>query len=620
MKHSVSHVALTLIFCAGLARSAPMSYRSTAFTSTRTCTPDVMRESARLGYNDICFHTEHGDQLGDLQKVRSALVQGDMLTLADSLRFTISVWVHEFIDPDPSWGDYTVDNDVLWEGIRQRYDNYMTTVFPEVNYWVLTTSECDYDPWRIPELYGKLVTTLNDKCIEHGDTLILRDFGHSPSYTHSWPNLLAVLPSSVIVQTKCVVDDWHMRGLDHPLIGTNTGHREFVEFDVAGEYFRRNSVANCFTGILEHQLSRSLEKGVTGISVRTDRYGRTAFNHPNIVNFWYLGMRASGEVDNQDDAWQKYAIENFGAAAAPAMIAALRPTGQVMAEALCIGSTSFGNTRRTTPADNLAELEDVPSNYILNWKYDIGYNPDTPLKAEYDSILAGADTILNLETTAWATQAASCASSLATLETAQHDLSHECYELFHWLLEENAFHLNAMEEEQLAWLKTKRYFATPDTDEREEWKRQVLVHLSHLEGLLTQTDATIDVTWQGRQHRYTRGSYMDIQWFVDSMSAWLEMDPGQTPTAARQVENARAPRMTVETVGGQIRLTRITPDMRVSSIRIVGLNGAQIGTFASHGNDLSWQPSSASHQLSRGTYVAAVSAREFSMQMPFLVR
>ncbi len=122
-----------------------------------------------------------------------------------------------------------------------------------------------------------------------------------------------------------------------------------MEFDIAGEYFRQSHVANCFTNVLEGQLRYAKEKGGNGISVRCNRYDHDIWGEAQEANLWFLGLRASGRISGEDEAWRTYARETFGEKAAAAMERALRPTGKAIAEALCIDAETFGDGRSKIP-------------------------------------------------------------------------------------------------------------------------------------------------------------------------------------------------------------------------------------------------------------------------------
>ena len=47
---------------------------------------------------------------------------------------------------------------------------------------------------------------------------------------------LTRIPPDVIVMSKCVPQDWHLRGVDSPFIGRSGKRDQFIEFDIAGGY------------------------------------------------------------------------------------------------------------------------------------------------------------------------------------------------------------------------------------------------------------------------------------------------------------------------------------------------------------------------------------------------
>lgn len=511
-----------------------MGYRSVAFVTYHTCKAPMIETAARLGFNDVCFHTEHGDQAEDIRKVHEHLAASGLLELIEGKGMTISLWVHEFMDIPEAWGEPAVDNETLWQKLDARYDHYLEELFPEVDYLVLTTSETQRSP-RGADLYHKLLQFLAEKCNRHDKKLVVRNFGHSPGNVRSWPEKLAGVPPGVTVQTKCVPQDWNMRSIHHPLIGRQGAHREFVEFDVGGEYFRRDKLANCFSGILADRMNHAFEKGVEGISVRVERHGPHCFGHPNEVNLWLLGLRSSGRVTDEDAVWRRYAAETFGEQAAPAMTRALRPTGQVNAEAFSVGRETFGNCRGSRPTG--WRPKGKPFQNLLfwpwsPWRYAVLTDPDSPLKQEYLNSLRGEPSAIEREQKGYAFQRESAKQSLRELTSVKDRLDPSAYKLCHWLLEENLFHLSLMEEAQLAWLKAKRIEHIEDradyqfARERDRLREEIRGHLENLKDMQPRMGERMQVTWQGYERRFRRGSYFDLDWFLEEFPAWVDKQVG----------------------------------------------------------------------------------------------
>jgi hypothetical protein len=166
-----------------------------------------------------------------------------------------------------------------------------------------------------------------------------------------------------------VPQDWNIRGVDASEIGDVGGRPQIEEFDVCGEYFLRDYVANCMPALLKRQFDHGVRHNISGICVRVDRDDNTVLNEPNEVNLWTLGMLAAGATDNVDDIWNAWAGNRFGAAAAPGVIRALKPSGDVVAELLSLGPFSFGDTRRFPPLGDEDIFGQLHQNYWWNSAY-----------------------------------------------------------------------------------------------------------------------------------------------------------------------------------------------------------------------------------------------------------
>lgn len=501
-----------------LAQDAPaendaMAYRSMSFHRGASGAEEwMLREGARYGFNDICIQTERAPQTQLIIDARKDLEERGLLDVIDELGFTISLWVHEFNDPGEDWGalegQEALANEKLWQALHERYAYYLDELFPEVDYLVLTTGETDVSP-RPEEVKRKVIEVINEECRKRGKRLIVRTFGHSPGVLR-WPEKdLPGIPEDVIIQHKVVPQDWNMRGLPHPLIGTSEPRDEFVEFDTGGEYFRKNLLVYCMTDSWSKRFDHLDEHGVDGISVRVDRRGRHAFNHPNVINLIYMGTRASGQGGEQE-AWRVFIEKHFKPELVEELKAILYPTGEVVAEALSLGHSTFGHGRADTISTWRADENSAINPLFWNWtpvRYEVVGDPETPLLREYKQVLAGADEIIEREKAAYARQLASAQESLSRLQKIQDELDPNAYELLNWLLEENLLHLKTMEEAQLAWLYARRAMRTEDAEAKAEFQSEMETHIENMLALQPEDPERFEVTWQDRHFKAIRGAW-----------------------------------------------------------------------------------------------------------------
>ncbi len=501
---------------------------------------ELIRLGRRLGFNDLTFQTE-GGTLPRLRELRERADRLGYFRLARELGYTITVWVHEFNELDPSWGEPAPGNARFWRGIEARYDFVLGTLLPEIDSLALTVVETAADVTN-PDLLLRLVETMQAACRRHGKRLIFRTFVHHPSQQEEVVAALARMPEDLVVMTKCVPQDWHLRHVDHPLLGAVGGRRQYVEADIAGEYWREDHLANAFTPLLERRFRHWEERGISGLSVRVDRGWKpwirqaTVLGEAQEANLWMLGLRASGRVSGPDEAWDAYTQSVFGERAAAQMKAALMTTGAVVAESLCVGRETFGNGRQRIPAiETMQAVPGPPAATDAEGRptaapYDdeedaLGRNPfhrnwsvfrwDPSLAGEYGRIRRGDPAWIHRKEEDAAAADALARESLERLDSIRGDLPAGAHAYFRFRLEENLLHLRAMTAMELAWLKAERRLYSGGDGEKRVLLREIRGHLADLDRLRRDRGAEIlRCTWGGRHRELRRFAYLDIAGFV----------------------------------------------------------------------------------------------------------
>jgi len=503
----------------GQSWDSPFEYRSISFgTPSREGPPDAMgtkvtgrhfkgirldlnrdmvRLASELGFNDVTIQTERYT-VPKLEALRKwAYTTGNFRFIKDQ-GMTLSVWVHELCDLPGGIGPPTLDNEKLWILLRQRYAR-LCRLLPEVDYFVLTVVESDLWVTENVDVLTKLVTVVNDECRKANKKLIFRTFLWYVKEADVIMESLTKIPSDVIVMSKCVPQDWHIRGVDSPFIGRSGRRDQFVEFDIAGEYNKLDHVACAFTDVLKRQLDYARRNNCDGFSVRVDRYGATPWGQAQEANLWFLGLYGSGRCGDERKIWHRYANELFGPKAAPAMVEAFYPTGKVIAEAICVERESFGYSRDVTPACRRMECP-----------FDVLHSPakwDKALRPLYEKIISGEPEIIRRKEAAFTEQLTSAERSLAAIDSVKNDLPPGAYQFFRWKLEENRFLLTMFCHMELAWLKDQRMRRTADNGEMGTLAEQVGGHLKAFRLLHdAETGKTLKVTWRGADHSLRRGS------------------------------------------------------------------------------------------------------------------
>jgi hypothetical protein len=448
----------------------PLPYRIVSFHRGRA-DKNLIKLAAQLGFNGVQFQIE-GPNVQGLIDFADRDAKEHLVDYCHSLGMKVTLWVHEFSDlPGPWMPEYlgleTADNEKLWNYLDQRYDNILTNIVPNIDGLVLTVVETQVRATD-PAVFQRLVKLIAGKCAAHGKSLIVRTFVWYPEEFQNVMGAIDKLPKDTVIMSKVVPQDWQMRGIDAPEIGNVGGRPQIEEYDVCGEYFLKSSVANCMVDLLKKQFDYGLSKNVQGICVRVDRDGDNVLFEPNEVNLWTLGLLAGGVTDNTDDIWQRWATYRYGKEAAPAVIRALEPTADVVAEMLSVGPFTHNDTRRfpTLPDDDEFLLQNWQ-----NWRWNPIY-----LATYYKAAHGDADFIAKVAQQKEAAMklADEC---LANLEAARPHLSPIEYDILYTKLLTNKTQLAARAPMVLATLQYNAMHQTWENDKREALSRAMLENI-----------------------------------------------------------------------------------------------------------------------------------------------
>jgi hypothetical protein len=352
----------------------PLQYRIVSFHRGKA-DKRLIRLASQLGFNGVQIQIE-GSTVQGIKDFAAMDAKEHLVDYCHQLGMAVTVWVHEISDVPPSYmpdylGPVTVDNDVLWAKLDDRYEWILGKAIPNIDGLCLTVVETDVRATNTPVLL-KLCGLLRSKCDKYGKQLQVRTFVWYPDEFADVMAAIAQLPKDTVIMSKVVPQDWQMRGTDPAELGAVGGRPQIEEYDVCGEYWMRDRVANCMTDLLKRQFDYGMSKGISGICVRVDREDVNVLQEPSEVNLWTLGMFADGATDNLEDVWNAWGTNRFNAAAAPGVEKALRPTGDVIAEMFSIGDFTFGETRRFPQLGD----EDVFGQLQQNWWWDKHYSAE----------------------------------------------------------------------------------------------------------------------------------------------------------------------------------------------------------------------------------------------------
>lgn len=443
----------------------PLDYRIVSFHRGRA-DKALIKRAAELGYNGVQFQLEGGN-VGPLKDFAERNKKEGYIDYCHKLGMKVTLWVHEFSDiPEegtPGYiGPVDVKNEKLWQLLDKRYDWLLGELLPDVDGLVLTVAETQI--WATDtDLMLKIVDILRDKCHKYNKELIVRTFVHHPDQFESVMKCVKQLPEDVIVMSKCVPQDWQMRGMDDKAIGGVGNHVQIEEYDICGEYFLKDKVANCMPDILKRQFDYGAAHGIDGICVRVDRDQAEVLHEPSEVNLWGLGMFATGKTDSVDDVWKAYATARYGAKAADGVIKALKPTQKVIEECLNIGDFTYGDTRRELPTGD----DDAFNRNWQNWRWDASYVP------LYKLTLAGDPLLIRKLARQKHEAIASAQQSLNELEKIKSALDPADYDILKTKLTGNKLQLAYRAPMMLAYMRYRRILNTTDSTEKQRLTSEI---------------------------------------------------------------------------------------------------------------------------------------------------
>lgn len=442
-----------------------MQYRIVSFHQGRA-DKNLIRRAAELGFNGVQFQLE-GNSINSFKDFAERDRKEGYIDLCHKLGMKVTVWTHEFSAiPGKDKPDYpgTVElgNEKFWKYIEDRYEWILGELVPDIDGLVLTVVETQIKATNT-DIMLQLVDIIRGKCLKYNKQLIVRTFVWHPEDLEGVMGCVKQLPEDVVIMTKCVPQDWQLRGIHDKTIGNVGNHTQLVEYDIAGEYFLMDSAANCMPSLLKTHFDYGLKHGVDGICLRVDRFNMKILHEPQEVNLWTLGMLATGKTDNVEDAWNAWAVARYGRDAAPGVIRALKPTLQVMTECLNIGSFSFGDTRGFPPNPD----KDA---FLTNWA---NFRWDASYLYEYKLGLTG-DPGYTRKIEAQKYNAKRLAQQcLDDLELVKGKLVQADYEILKTKLLSNKVHLEWRAPIMLAYLHYRRLLSTKDQEEKQQLAQKI---------------------------------------------------------------------------------------------------------------------------------------------------
>ena len=284
-----------------------------------------------IGYASELFQgTERGRQLKQLTAA------------AHAEKLKAWIWVREFESVPPqfmSGGLVQMDRPGFWDWVAGRYGD-LFTAYPDFDGLMLTFEESPFpifDTKKVasalpmPERFARLIDTIDAVCRRFGKDFVVRSFLYEPEQMEWFKEGYTRTNPHVMVQTKCEPHDWDPFYPNDALIGAFPGRKQIVEFDGSSEYTGKNRIPYTQPEYFERRWRYDLTRpGVMGYNLRVDHGGFDALHTPNEINIYAMWRFTQDPHLTGEDIWKEWTARRYGAAAAPEIEKALRPTFDIV--------------------------------------------------------------------------------------------------------------------------------------------------------------------------------------------------------------------------------------------------------------------------------------------------
>lgn len=151
--------------------------------------------------------------------------------------------------------------------------------------------------------YEALIGAMHRPIAANGKTLVVRDFAYSASEQGVLVPAARAVSDDIVMALKNVPHDFWPTFPDNPLIGQTGGLRQWMEYDVFGQYVGLGIVPCDLSEDVRERFRYSAERGVTGVLLRTDWElidDTSVVNSLNEVNL-VAGALLARDLDALDD-------------------------------------------------------------------------------------------------------------------------------------------------------------------------------------------------------------------------------------------------------------------------------------------------------------------------------
>ena len=169
--------------------------------------------------------------------------------------------------------------------------------------------------YNVDDWYKNLIAAMYRPLAKAGMRLVVRDFSYTADHQFAMVEAARSVSKDITMALKKAPHDYYPTFPDNPAIGCcGSDMRQWVEFDTWGQYFGLGVFPCSVVEDMQGRLQRYLDKGVSGVMLRTDweiiSQG-SVFNSFNILNL-IAGAELSNNVNaNLDMIYDRWVSEGL---------------------------------------------------------------------------------------------------------------------------------------------------------------------------------------------------------------------------------------------------------------------------------------------------------------------
>ena len=218
---------------------------------------------------------------------------------------------------DPFW----------WEFLEEKYREFFE-MFPEVAGIIVSpgsresmvsfaANRCSCERCRnydVDEWYRKLLASMYRAIDKAGKKLIVRDFSYTKAHQYAMVDAARSVSDRITMAMKKVPHDYYPVFPDNPAIGNCGKLNQWVEYDTWGQFFGLGVFPCSVSEDMKGRMERYLEKGATGVMLRTDWENMTqssvfcSFNMLNLIAGAMLSENVKTSMDEIYKTWLAYGL------------------------------------------------------------------------------------------------------------------------------------------------------------------------------------------------------------------------------------------------------------------------------------------------------------------------